>query len=41
MAKRFDKKPDKRLERTIARNWVICGVTAALIIVLTIMSRLG
>lgn len=36
MAKRYDKnnKNDKRLERTIARNWIICGVSLALIIVL-------
>lgn len=40
MAKRFyNKKNDKKLEKLIMRNWIILGVTAALIIVLTIFSR--
>ena len=40
MAKRFDKnKKDNRLERTITRNWIICGISLALIIVLVIMSQ--
>lgn len=35
MAKRDDrKKKDKELERTIKRNWIICGVSLALIILL-------
>ncbi len=41
MAKRFDKKPDNKLEKAIMRNWIICGATAALIIVLTIISRVS
>ena len=37
MAKRFDKnKNDKRLERAYIRNWIICGISLALIIVLYI-----
>ena len=40
MAKRFDRgKNDKKLERTITRNWIICGVSAVLIIVLIFLSR--
>ena len=40
MAKRFDRnKNDKKLERAITRNWIICGVSAALIIVLLFISR--
>lgn len=40
MAKRYDKnKNDKRLERTITRNWIICGISLVLIIVLTVISR--
>lgn len=40
MAKRFNNnKNDKKLERTIMRNWIILGVTAALIIVLVIYSN--
>lgn len=40
MAKRFDKnKDDKKLERTITRNWIITGVTGALIIILLIASN--
>lgn len=35
MAKRFDKgKKNDRLERTVMRNWIILGVSAALIIFL-------
>lgn len=35
MAKRFDKnKKDNRLERVMLRNWIILGVSLALIIVL-------
>lgn len=35
MAKRFDKnKKDNRLERAYVRNWIICGISLALIIVL-------
>lgn len=42
MAKRFDnKKNEKKLERLIMRNWIILGVTAALIIALTIYSRMA
>lgn len=40
MAKRFDnRKNDKKLERTIMRNWIILGVTAVLIVVLIIYSN--
>lgn len=40
MAKRFNNnKNDKKLERTIMRNWIILGVTAVLIIVLVIYSK--
>ncbi len=38
MAKRDDRdKKDKKLERTIMRNWIICGVSLALIIFLYFM----
>lgn len=40
MAKRFDKNnKDKRLERTIIRNWIICGASLAAIIALSIASK--
>lgn len=40
MAKRFNNnKNDKKLERTIMRNWIILGVTAVLIIVLVVYSN--
>ncbi len=40
MAKRFDRnKNNKKLERTMFRNWIICGISAALIIVLFFISR--
>jgi len=40
MAKRFDKgKKNNRLERTVTRNWIICGVSAALIIFLYFISK--
>lgn len=40
MAKRYDRdKNNKRLERTIARNWIICGISVVLIIVLILFSR--
>lgn len=40
MAKRFERdKNNKKLERTIVRNWVICGISAVLIIVLLLVSR--
>lgn len=39
MAKRFDnKKDDKKLERAIRRNWIIMGVSLALIIALFVIS---
>ncbi len=40
MAKRFDNndKNDRKLERTIRRNWIIMGVTLVAIIVLFIYS---
>ncbi len=42
MAKRFDNdKNNKKLERTIRRNWIIMGVTLAAIIVLFIYSSRG
>ncbi|MGN1422404.1 MAG: hypothetical protein ACI4XA_03435 [Oscillospiraceae bacterium] len=40
MAKRGDRnKKDKELERTIMRNWIICGVSLALMILLYFMSK--
>lgn len=40
MAKRFDKnKNDKRLERAITRNWIICGISLIAIIVLTLAAK--
>lgn len=40
MAKRYDKnKNDRKLERTITRNWIIMGVSLAAIIVLLFMSH--
>lgn len=40
MAKRFDRdKNNKKLERAIARNWIICGISAALIIALILFSK--
>ncbi len=40
MAKRFDKnKKDNRLEKAIVRNWIICGISLVLIIILVIASR--
>lgn len=42
MAKRFDNnKNDKKLERTIRRNWIILGVTLAAIIILFVISSRG
>ena len=39
MAKRFDNKDkNKKLERTIRRNWIIMGVSLVAIIVLFIVS---
>lgn len=39
MAKRFNNdKNDKKLERTIRRNWIIMGVTLAAIIVLYVIA---
>ena len=39
MAKRYDRNDkNKRLERTIARNWIICGVSLVLIIVLLVLA---
>lgn len=39
MAKRFNNdKNDKKLERTIRRNWIIMGITLAAIIVLYIIA---
>lgn len=40
MAKKFDKNDkDKRLERTIIRNWIICGLSLLAIIVLRIAAK--
>ncbi|MGN0682801.1 MAG: hypothetical protein ACI4QY_02155 [Oscillospiraceae bacterium] len=40
MAKRFNNpKNDKKLERTITRNWIICIVSGILIVVLTLAAR--
>ncbi len=42
MAKRFDNnKNDKKLERTITRNWIIMGISLAAIIVLLVISSRG
>ncbi len=42
MAKRFDNKDkDKKLERTIRRNWIIMGVSLAAIIVLFFIASRG
>lgn len=42
MAKRFDNnKNDKKLERTIRRNWIIMGVTLAAIIILFVVAANG
>lgn len=42
MAKRFDNnKNEKKLERTIRRNWIIMGVTLALIIILFVVASRG
>lgn len=42
MAKRYDKnKKNNRLERTIARNWIICGVSLVAIIVLYVIYSSG
>lgn len=39
MAKRYDKnKKNSRFERVYARNWIICGVSLALIILLYFVS---
>ncbi len=40
MAKRDDRKKGKdKLERAIMRNWIICGVSGALIIILMFWGR--
>lgn len=40
MAKRPDKnKNDRKLERTITRNWIIMGASLAAIIALLVMSH--
>ena len=39
MAKKFKNDKDNRLERTIVRNWIICGASLALIIILLFVSR--
>ncbi len=40
MAKRFkNDKNDKKLERIIMRNWIILGISGALIIALLICSK--
>lgn len=39
MAKKFKKDKDNRLQRTIIRNWIICGASLAAIIVLYLMAR--
>lgn len=39
MAKRYDRnKKNNRLERAYIRNWIICGISLAAIIVLYFMS---
>lgn len=40
MAKRDDRqKKNDKLERTVMRNWIICGASLAAIIALTFMSK--
>ena len=40
MAKRFDKnKNDKKLERAIMRNWIICGASLLAIIIMYLSAR--
>ena len=39
MAKRQQNKKDSKLDRTIRRNWIICAVTGAAIIVLMMMKN--
>ncbi len=40
MAKRDDrKKNDDKLQKAIIRNWIICGVSGAAIIILILFSR--
>lgn len=40
MAKRFDKNDkDRKLERAITRNWIICIISGVLIVVLMFASR--
>ena len=40
MAKRGgNNKKDDRLQRTIRRNWIICGISAVLIILLTFVFK--
>ena len=39
MAKKFKKDDNNRLERTIIRNWIICGASLAAIIVLYFISK--
>ena len=42
MAKRFDNdKNNKKLERTIRRNWIIMGISLAAIIVLFVIASRG
>ncbi len=40
MAKRDEKRGEKtKLERAIVRNWIICGVSGALIIILGLIAK--
>jgi hypothetical protein len=39
MAKRDRGKKDNRLERAVIRNWIICGISLAAIIVLYSMGK--
>lgn len=42
MAKRFNNDENKKkFEKTVTRNWIILGVSGALIIILTIVSRMN
>lgn len=43
MAKRFDKnnKNERKLERTIMRNWIIMGVTLAVMIAAFVFASRG
>lgn len=39
MAKRDDKRNSTKLERAVRRNWIICALSGAAIIILMMMSK--